>query len=332
MAKRASIGINFDDYVVSEEDDKGVEAISTGSLSLDACIGIGGIPRGRFTEIFGPESAGKTTLCLSIAGQAIKKGLKVLYVDIERGLDYKYINKIIGESHKGMFQLSWPETAEEALLIVEEGILSKEYGLVILDSIGALAPEKEKEDKLTDSNVGLVPRILSKFSRRSAFGVHKNNVAVIMINQVRDKIGAYIPTLETPGGHAIKHLYSLRISLYYPQKIQQGDEIIGMNTRFTVKKNKLAPDGRSFYFPIIHGKGLDYGRDVVNFAVELGVVEKNGSWLSYEGQNLGQGTDKTVKYLEENGDTLDKIIQEVYNIINSVNSTVLGKENNEQDD
>ena len=330
MAKRVATTINFDDFIVSEKDDRGIEVISTGSLSLDACIGAGGIPRGRFTEIFGPESAGKTTLCLSIAKQAIDKGLKVLYVDIEWGLDYKYINKIIGESHKGMLHLSWPETAEEALLVVEEGIMSNEYGLIILDSIGALAPEKEKEDKLTDANVGLVPRILSKFARRSAFAVHKNNVAVIMINQVRDKIGAYIPTLETPGGHAIKHLYSLRISLFYPQKIKQGDEIIGTNTNFSIKKNKLAPDGRSFYFSIIHGKGVDYVRDVVNFATEIGVIDKNGSWLGYDGKNIGQGVDKTVKFLEEDKETLDKIVEQVYNVVNSINTSLLGEEENEQ--
>jgi recombination protein RecA len=311
------VGDKFGDLL--EISAKELKFIPTGALSLDVSIGRGGIPRGRFTEIYGPEASGKTHLCLNIAKQVLKTGEKVLYVDPEHGVDHDLLDSIVGNFDSGLFEHYKPGTAEESLEVCELGIASKEFALVVLDSIGSLAPKKEKDDDLTDANVGLLSRLLTKFSRRNGDIVHRSDTAFIGVNQVRDKIGAYIATLETPGGHTWKHLLSLRIFLNRATDIEQGtnDEkkIIGINTRFTIKKNKLAPPFRSFTIPIMFGKGIDEFRDFVQFATYLGVLQTRGSYYTFEGETLGQGLVKTMAKLQDDKLTLDKIKEICYNVI-----------------
>jgi recombination protein RecA len=310
------VGDKFGDLF--EVSNKELTFIPTGALSLDVSIGRGGIPRGRFTEIAGPEASGKTHLALNIAKQVLKTGEKVLYVDPEHGVDVDLINSIVGEFDPVLLEHYQPGTAEEALEICEMGIASHEFALVVLDSIGALAPKKEKDDDLTDANVGLLSRLLTKFSRRNGDIVHRSNTAFIGVNQVRDKIGAYYPTLETPGGHSWKHILALRIMLARATDIEQNDVAIGINTKFTIKKNKLAPPFRSFTIPIMFGKGIDEFRDFVQFAAYLGIIQTRGSYYAFEGETIGQGLVKTMAKLQEDKLLLDKIQKMCYNVITKV--------------
>ena len=293
-------------------------------MSLDVSIGVGGIPRGRFTELYGPESSGKTTLALSIAKDALSKGSTVLYIDAENGLDFSYIESIIGEFDKDKFILVVPESAEQAFQISEDAISSKDaegnavFNLVVLDSLGAVSPEKEQTDSLTDANVALLPRVLTRFLRRNAFSLKEGNIAFLFLNQVRDKIGSYIAGYETPGGHALKHFAAVRIALTKGQAITQTSDKskkVGINAKFLIKKNKLSAPFRGHYIPIMFGKGIDYHRDVLEFAKFLGVVKQNGSYFRFGEESLGQGAVKASRYLKENKEILDKIVEMCYNII-----------------
>lgn len=293
-----------------------VEVISTGSLSLDSSIGIGGIPRGRITEIFGIEGSGKTSLALSIARSAIKQGIKVLYVDAEIMIDYDSVFDLLGEElDKEKFIILHPETAEDNLTAIEIGINSGEFGCIILDSVGALAPGVEKKKELIDATVGLVPKIMTVFLRRNMYSIGKNKVAIVFINQVRDQIGSYIKSFGTPGGHALKHFASVRIFLSRGEEIKQGAESVGINVKFVVKKNKLAPPFRSFLIPLYFGKGIDSVRDTILFAEMLGILKKKGSYYVFEDVTIGQGVNKTIEYLNNNQDTLAKIREMCYNWI-----------------
>lgn len=304
-----------DDILV--EDKEIVSAISTGSLSLDASIGIGGVPVGRITEIYGAEGSGKTTLAVSISRNAVKNGINVLYVDAENMLDYNIVEKILGETlDRNLFTIIHPDSAEDNLSACEIAIDSKKFGLVILDSVGALAPQKEKDDEFTDTNVALVPRLMSKFLRRTAFSIRKNKVALVIINQIRDTIGSYVPMQATPGGHALKHFTSLRIALSKGQDIKVGEETVGINVKFVVKKNKMSAPFRSFIIPLFFGIGIDTYRDLVLFSEMLGVLKKRGAYYIFQEENIGQGVTKTITYLKENPKTLDEITKMVYNILN----------------
>ncbi len=313
---------NYGPIVVDK--DRKLTVISTGSLSLDVSIGVGGIPRGRFTELYGPESSGKTTLALSIAKDALSKGNTVLYVDAENGLDFSYIEAIIGDFDRDNFVLVVPESAEQAFEICEEAIASVDsegipiFNLIVLDSLAALSPEKEQKDKLTDANVALLPRVLTRFLRRNAYKVKNSDVAFLFLNQVRDKIGSYISGYETPGGHALKHFSTVRIALTKGQAITRGDqrEKVGINAKFLIKKNKLAAPFRGHYIPIMFGEGIDYYRDVVEFAKFLGVLKQHGAYYRFENENIGQGVVKAARTLENNKETLDKIVKLCYNVIN----------------
>ncbi len=310
--------------------------IPTGSLSLDVSLGIGGIPKGRFTTIYGAESSGKTTLCLQLARNAIELGDCVLYIDAEQTLDLSYAESVIGDFSSSMLIVT-PETAEDAMTIAEYGINGDEklgispgqFGLIIVDSLAALAPEKEKEKELTDSNVALVSRLLSAFFRRNADGVRKNNIAVVLVNQVRDNIGSYYGGYNLPGGHALKHYSSIILFLSSGEKIEQNKEIIGVVTKFIVKKNKLAPPFRQYYLSILFGKGIDTYRDVVDFASTMGIIDKKGSYFVYKNETLGQGMNKACAYLKDNPETLDKIRKECYTYINVGNVMKLDNEENE---
>ena len=328
----------FGEAVLVEDTDK-VDVIPTGSLSLDVSIGVGGIPRGKITEIFGSEGGGKTTLALSIVKNALKLGLRALYIDAENMLDYGLLKDMIGEAlNKDQLVILNPETAEDAFNMIEMGLQSGDFELIILDSVGSLAPKKEQDDEFEDANVGLLARLVSKFLRRNSHVVSEKNIALVLLNQVRAKIGAYMASFETPGGHALKHFTSLRISLSRGQEMKVGNETIGIMTKFIIKKNKLSAPFRSYTIPIVFGKGIDTFSDTVDFCSMLGVIKKKGSYYKFEDVTIGQGKLAAGDFLEKNPETLDKITKSVYNVLNKYTSIdvdaieELGEEEIEKDE
>ena len=297
-----------------------IKVIPTGSISLDISTGVGGIPRGKFTEIFGLESSAKTSLCLSIAKQALNLGLRVLYVEPENTLDYKYIEAIVGTIDKENFILAQTETAEQALSICEAGVKSKEFQLIILDSVGALSSKAEQEDDLEKTHYAGISKLLTLFLKRNAFDVRSDEVAFIFVNQVRDNIGNPYGGVSTPGGHALRHFLALRIQLSRKDTIsvtvnKDLQDDIGINSRFVIKKNKLAKPFRTFFFPFMFGEGIDTVVDTVNFAEMLRILTKRGSYYAFEGVTLGQGVANTAKYLREHSETLDRIQKMCYDSI-----------------
>lgn len=310
----------FGDAVLVESTDV-VDVISTGSISLDVSIGVGGIPRGKITELFGSESSGKTTLAMSVVKNALKLGLKSLYIDAENMLDYGLLKDMVGQEYnKDQLIILNPETAEDAFNMIEMALGSNQFQLIILDSIGALSPKKEKDDDFEASNVALLSRMVTKFLHRNSSTIAQKNVALLLLNQVRSKIGSYMGGYETPGGHALKHYCSLRISLSRGQEMKVGNETIGILTKFVIKKNKLSAPFRSFTIPIVFGKGIDEYSDAVDFCSMLGVIKKKGSYYKFDDITLGQGKIQAGDYLEKNPETLDKIKQGVYNVLNKYTS------------
>jgi recombination protein RecA len=257
-------------------------------------------------------------------------GEKALYIDAENMLDYSMLKTMIGEAYgQESLIITTPETAEDAFRMAELGLESGDFALVIIDSIGALAPKKEKEDDFADANVALVPRMVSKFLRRNATGaVARNNVALVLLNQVRDKIGAYMASFETPGGHALKHFSSLRISMSRGQEIKVGKETVGILTKFTIKKNKMSAPFRGYFTPILFGKGIDTYADAVDFCSMLGVIKKSGSFYKFEGETLGQGKIASADYVKSVPGMLDKLREKVYNVLNQ--NTSIDLENMEE--
>ena len=295
-----------------------LKVIPTGSISLDVSTEIGGIPIGRSTMIYGPFSSAKTTLCLNIAKSALDLDYEVAYVDAENTMDGSYVEKILGVVPDEKFILYQPDTAENALTICEYLIRSGKYGLVILDSIGALAPEEELKKELKENSMTLVPRLLSKFLRRNTFLIKKNNVAFVLVNQVRANMKSYYGGYDVPGGNALKHFTVLWISLSKGTVIKQGEEDIGIYSSFVIKKNKLGRPFRAHSFPVIFGEGIDKTWNLIEFSEMLGVLQKKGSFYSFEGSTLGQGVLKTKLFLEENPEILDKVRKLCYTLVNKI--------------
>lgn len=306
-------------FVENEKNDE-VEVISTGSLSLDVSTGVGGIPLGKITTVYGAESSGKTTLCLEMARQAILKGYTVGYIDVEQSLDYSYVQAILGDFDIDKLVIAQPETAEESLGIAETfikgdkdlGIEPGQFKLVIIDSVAALAPIREKEKELTDSSVAGISKLLSLFFRRNSSLIRKNNVALVMVNQVRDNIGSYYGGYVLPGGHALKHYSSMIIFMSTGKKIEKGDEVVGMLCSYVIKKNKLATPFRSYSVPLMFGEGIDYYRDAIEFAEMMGIIKRRGAYYRFEDEQLGQGMQKSIEYLKSHPETLDKISKACY--------------------
>ena len=318
----------FGEHTIISESSE-IIPISTGSISLDASIGIGGIPRGRITEIFGSEGTGKTTIALCLARSALEAGEKVLYIDAENMLDYSLVEAIIGDAlDKSRLAILNPETGEDAFRMVEMGVNSGTFSLVILDSIGALAPKKEKEDDLEDHNVALIARLVTKVLHRISFQVKATNTALVLLNQVRDKVGSFMGGFETPGGHALKHFSALRIALTKGAQISTGTakagtkEVYGVDVNFVIRKNKLAAPFRGFHLPIIFGKGIDSAMDSLEFCTMLGILKKSGAFYKLDGEVLGQGKLAAAEALRGNKLALDKMREKVYNILN-INNTVV---------
>jgi recombination protein RecA len=293
--------------------------ISTGSISLDACLGLGGIPKGRLTTIYGPESSGKTTLIMMLVKNCILQYKeKSLIVDVEHTFDVSYAYQLIGEKDfKEYVVLIQPDTAEAALEILGRGIESKEFGLAALDSIGDLSPEKEKKERdFAKQDVALVPRLLGKFLRIYKKVINTNDVAVVLLNQVRDNIGSYYGGVSLSGGHALKHDSSIIIYISKADEIKAGEEIIGILTKFVVKKNKMAKPYKTSTFPIIFGEGISRLQDLVEFGKKLGVITP-GAWNKYKGEILGQGVNKTMLYLQQHPEIELQIRTDILNLVNT---------------
>ncbi len=283
-----------------------IEAISTGSFSLDLATGIGGVPKGRITEIFGPESSGKTTLTLHIIAEAQKKGGRAAFIDAEHALDPEYA-KNLGVKTDELF-VSQPDTGEQALEICEMLVRSGALDVVVIDSVAALVPKAEIQGEMGDSHVGLQARLMSQALRKLAGAINKSRTAVIFINQLREKVGIMFGNPEvTTGGRALKFYSSMRMDVRRVEQIKQGDTVLGNRTRVKIVKNKVSPPFKVAEFDIMYGKGISKAGDIVDCAVEAGVLEKAGSWYSFEGSRIGQGRENVKAYLESNPEEMAKI-------------------------
>lgn len=283
-----------------------IDAISTGSLSLDMALGIGGIPRGRITEIYGGESSGKTTLALNVVAEAQKKGGLVLYVDAEHALDIEYA-KALGVDVDRLY-VSQPSTGEEALEIMDTMIRSGAVDVVVLDSVAALVPKAEIEGEMGDSHVGIQARMMSQALRKLGGSVNKTNCAAIFINQLREKIGVMYGNPETtPGGRALKFWASVRLEVRKSEAIKNGTDQVGVRTKVKVVKNKVAAPFKQAEFDILYGKGISREGDLLDVALVKGIVTRSGTYYSYGETRLGQGRDNARTFLEENPEIFKEI-------------------------
>ena len=283
-----------------------VEAIPTGSLSLDLALGIGGVPKGRIVEIYGPESSGKTTLALHIVAEAQKRGGEVAFIDAEHALDPGYA-RALGVDIDSML-LSQPDTGEQGLEICEALVRSGAIDVVVVDSVAALTPRAEIEGDMGDSHVGLLARLMSQALRKLAGSIAKTNCIVIFINQLREKVGVVYGNPEvTTGGRALKFYSSVRIDVRRTESLKNGSEIIGNRTRARVVKNKVAPPFKEAEFDIMYGEGISKVGELVDLGVKLDLLQKSGSWFSMGETRLGQGRDAVKQYLKENPEVAERI-------------------------
>ena len=288
-----------------------VDAIPTGSMGLDLALGIGGVPKGRIVELYGPESSGKTTVALHIIAEAQKKGGEVAFVDVEHALDPQYA-AALGVDVDNLL-VSQPDSGEQALEIMEALVRSGAVDVVVLDSVAALTTKAEIDGNMGDSNVGQLARLMSQAMRKLTPLLSKTNCVAIFINQIREKIGVMYGNPETtPGGRALKFYASVIIDVRKGEAIKNGTELIGSRTKIKIKKNKVAPPFKECEFDIIFGKGISRTGEVLDLAVELDVIKKSGAWFSYDCQKLGQGRDNAKKALEENPELM-KVVEEKIN-------------------
>ena len=285
-------------------------SISTGCLSLDVALGVGGIPRGRVSEIFGPESSGKTTLALHIIAEAQKTGGYAAFIDAEHAMDAQY-SKMLGVNIEELL-VSQPDTGEQALEITETLVRSSALDVIVIDSVAALVPRAELEGEMGDSHVGLQARLMSQALRKLTGTVSRSNTAVIFINQIREKIGVMYGNPEvTPGGRALKFYTSVRLDIRRIATIKDGTDIIGNRTRVKVVKNKVAPPFKQTEFDIMYNQGISYEGDILDLAVIGDIVQKMGSWFSYNDMKIGQGRENAKQFLMDNNDAREEIITNV---------------------
>jgi recombination protein RecA len=295
---------------LGEKDVVSIDAVSTGSLSLDLALGIGGLPRGRVTEIYGPESSGKSTLAMHVVAEAQRKGGTCAYIDAEHAMDPVYA-AAIGVDVDNLF-ISQPDTGEQALEIADMLVRSGAIDVVVIDSVAALTPRAEIEGEMGDSHMGLQARLMSQALRKLTGNLHKTNTIAVFINQLREKIGVMFGSPETtPGGRALKFYSSVRLDIRRIESIKDGTDIVGNRTRVKVVKNKVAPPFRQAEFDIVYGKGISREGSVLDMAVEQNIVAKGGAWYSYEGEQIGQGREKAKAFLAENPHTLEEITERV---------------------
>ena len=284
---------------MGDHERQAIPAISTGSLGLDIALGIGGLPKGRIVEIYGPESSGKTTLTLSVIAEAQKLGATCAFVDAEHALDPDYAGKL-GVNVDDLL-VSQPDTGEQALEITDMLVRSNAIDVIIVDSVAALVPKAEIEGEMGDMHVGLQARLMSQALRKITGNIKNANCLVIFINQIRMKIGVMFGSPETTtGGNALKFYSSVRLDIRRTGAVKEGEEVVGSETRVKIVKNKVAPPFRQAEFQILYGKGIYRNGEIIDLGVQQGLVEKSGAWYSYQGNKIGQGKANAAKYLEDN--------------------------------
>ena len=283
-----------------------IESISTGSISLDAALGIGGIPKGRITEIYGPESSGKTTLTLHIIAEAQKTGGYAAFIDAEHAMDPEYAKKLGVDTDNLL--ISQPDTGEQALDITETLVRSGALDIIVIDSVAALVPKAELDGDMGDSHMGLQARLMSQALRKLTGSVSKSRTSVIFINQIRHKIGVMFGSPETTtGGNALKFYASIRLDIRRIGQIKEGDQVVGNRTRVKVVKNKVAPPFKNTEFDIMYGEGISYEGDLLDLAVQADIVNKMGAWYSYNKEKIGQGRENAKRYLQDNENVRNEI-------------------------
>ncbi|HIS17866.1 MAG TPA: recombinase RecA [Candidatus Coprovivens excrementavium] len=297
-----------------------IEATSSGSITLDVALGVGGYPKGRIVEIYGPESSGKTTFALHAIAEVQKNGGRAAFIDAEHALDPVYA-KNLGVNLDELL-LSQPDTGEQALDICEALVRSEIIDLVVIDSVAALVPQAEIEGEMGDSHVGLQARLMSQALRKLSGTLNKTKTTAIFINQLREKVGVMFGNPETtPGGRALKFYSSIRLEVRRAEQIKQGDKVIGNRTNVKIVKNKVAPPFRTATLDIMYGEGVSKEGEIVDLATEIDVLEKSGAWYSYNGEKIGQGKENVKLLLKENTDLRDELeykIREHYNILNGM--------------
>ena len=311
-AALAQIQKQFGQGAIMKLSDSGmdVETISTGSISLDLATGVGGVPRGRIVEVFGPESSGKTTLALHMVAEAQKAGGKAAFIDAEHALDPVYA-KNLGVRIEELL-VSQPDTGEQALEICDMLASSGAIDIIVIDSVAALVPKAEIQGDMGDTHVGLQARLMSQALRKLTGTVNKTNTCVVFINQLREKVGVMFGNPEvTTGGRALKFYSIMRFDVRRIETIKQVDRMLGNRTRVKIVKNKVAPPFKRAEFDIMYGKGISKSGDVLDCAVEAGIVSKAGSWFSYNGERIGQGRENVKQYLEDNPDLMEELTQKL---------------------
>ena len=287
-----------------------LEVISTGSLGLDLALGVGGLPRGRIVEIYGPESSGKTTLCLEAIAQCQKAGGKCAFIDAENAFDPIYATKL-GVKVEDLL-VSQPDTGEQGLEICDMLVRSGGIDMIVVDSVAALVPKAEIEGDMGDAHVGLQARLMSQALRKLTGAIKQTNTLVVFINQIRMKIGVMFGNPETTtGGNALKFYASVRLDIRRTGTIKKGEEALGNETRVKVVKNKVAPPFKQAEFDILYGEGISFEGEVIDIGVKLDIIEKSGAWYSYNGNKIGQGKDNTRVWLKENPEILDEINKKI---------------------
>ncbi len=317
---------------LGEKIDASIESIPTGALSLDIALGVGGVPKGRIIEIFGPESSGKTTVALHIIAEAQKKGGMAAFIDAEHALDPMYAQKL-GVDIDNLI-VSQPDTGEQALEITEALVRSGAVDIVVIDSVAALVPKAEIDGDMGDSHMGLQARLMSQALRKLAGVISKSSTVAIFINQLREKVGVMFGNPETtPGGRALKLYASVRLDVRKADIIRNGTDIVGTRTKVKVVKNKVAPPFKEALFDIIYGEGISQEGCIIDLGSDLDIINKSGSWFSYKGQRIGQGRDNVKQFLKDNQEVyleIENKIREAY--ANKPMSEVLGKVEDDEDD
>jgi recombination protein RecA len=291
---------------MGERTTMGIEAVSTGAMSLDIALGVGGLPRGRVTEIYGPESSGKSTLAMHVVAEAQRNGGICAYVDAEHAMDPVYA-RAIGVDIDELL-ISQPDTGEQALEITDMLIRSGSIDVIVIDSVAALTPRAEIEGEMGDSHVGLQARLMSQALRKLTANLNKSNTICIFINQLREKIGVMFGSPETtPGGRALKFYSSVRLDIRRIESIKDGVEVVGNRTRVKVVKNKVAPPFKQCEFDIMYGKGISREGSLLDIGVDLGLIKKSGAWYTYEGEQLGQGRENAKQFLTDNPEVMMEV-------------------------
>ena len=313
---------------LGEHEHQKIDTISSGSISLDIALGIGGYPKGRIIELFGPESSGKTTFALHAIAEAQKKGGRAAFIDAEHALDPIYASKL-GVNINDLL-LSQPDNGEQALEICEALVRSGAISIIVVDSVAALVPQAEIEGEMGDSHVGLQARLMSQALRKLSGIVNKTNTVVIFINQLREKVGIMFGNPEvTPGGRALKFYASVRLEIRKGEQIKQGANAIGNRTNIKVVKNKMAPPFKSCSVDIVYGEGVSINGEIIDLGAETGILEKSGAWYSYNGEKIAQGKENAKEWLKNNPKLKEEIEKKVRNYYYQNDSLEIGKKENE---